>query len=112
MIDNQGAGNLWLMKMAWRDSRKNRSRLLLFISSMILGIAALVAIYAVGDNLNRDIDKQAATLLGADLNLHSNKMPGAPGKKLIDSLNKRSTSYAEEQSFASMVLFLKGQGEG
>jgi putative ABC transport system permease protein len=110
MIDNQGAGILWLMKMAWRDSRKNRSRLMLFISSMILGIAALVAIYAVGDNLNRDIDKQAATLLGADLNLHSNKMPGAPGKKLIDSLNKRSTSYAEEQSFASMVLFLKGQG--
>jgi putative ABC transport system permease protein len=110
MDRNKGAGLPWLVKMAWRDSRKNRSRLLLFISSMILGIAALVAIYAVGDNLNRDIDKQAATLLGADLNLHSNKLPAAPGRKIIDSLNKISRGYAEEQSFASMVLFLKGQG--
>jgi putative ABC transport system permease protein len=110
MDRNKGAGLAWLIKMAWRDSRKNRSRLLLFISSMILGIAALVAIYAVGDNLTRDIDRQAATLLGADLNLHSNKRPAAPAKKLIDSLNKLSTDYAEEQSFASMVLFLRGQG--
>ena len=34
----------WLLRMAWRDSRRNRGRLLLFVSSIILGIAALVAI--------------------------------------------------------------------
>jgi putative ABC transport system permease protein len=34
----------WLLQMAWRDSRRSRSRLFLFISSIILGIAALVAI--------------------------------------------------------------------
>ena len=38
----------WLLKMAWRDSRRNRSRLLLFVSSIILGIAAMVAIYSLG----------------------------------------------------------------
>jgi putative ABC transport system permease protein len=110
MDHKAGINPLWLFKMAWRDSRKNRSRLFLFISSMVLGIAALVAIYAVGDNLNHDIDTQAATLIGADLNLHSNKEPGKPTKKLLDSLKAKSTGYAEEQSFASMVLFLKGQG--
>jgi putative ABC transport system permease protein len=110
MDHKAGINPLWLFKMAWRDSRKNRSRLFLFISSMVLGIAALVAIYAVGDNLNHDIDTQAATLIGADLNLHSNKEPGKPTQKLIDSLKAKSTGYAEEQSFASMVLFLKGQG--
>jgi putative ABC transport system permease protein len=52
--------------MAWRDSRRNRSRLLLFISSIILGIAALVAIYSLGDNVRKDIDAQAAGLIGAD----------------------------------------------
>jgi putative ABC transport system permease protein len=101
---------LWLMKMAWRDSRKNRSRLFLFMSSMVIGIAALVAIYALGDNLTRDIDKQAATLIGADLNLHSNKEPSKAPAKLVDSLKKISSGYAEEQSFASMILFLKGKG--
>ncbi|MDB5019352.1 MAG: transporter permease [Pedobacter sp.] len=110
MDHKAGINPLWLFKMAWRDSRKNRSRLFLFISSMVLGIAALVAIYAVGDNLNRDIDAQAATLIGADLNLHSNKEPAKPARKLLDSLKAKSTDYAEEQSFASMVLFIKGQG--
>jgi putative ABC transport system permease protein len=43
----------WLLLMAWRDSRRNRSRLFLFISSIILGIAALVAIYSFEYNLRR-----------------------------------------------------------
>jgi putative ABC transport system permease protein len=110
MAEGKGINLPWLMKMAWRDSRKNRSRLFLFMSSMVIGIAALVAIYALGDNLNRDIDNQAATLIGADLNLHSNKEPGKVSAKLIDSLKKISSGYAEEQSFASMILFLRGNG--
>jgi putative ABC transport system permease protein len=63
----------WLFIMAWRDSRRNRSRLLLFISSIILGIAAMVAIYSLGDNMSDEIDRQAAALLGADLEISSNK---------------------------------------
>ena len=59
--------------MAWRDSRRSRSRLFLFISSIIVGIGALVAIFSLGDNLEKDIDHQAAGLVGADLVLHSNR---------------------------------------
>jgi len=57
----------WLVKMAWRDSRRNRGRLFLFVSSIILGIAALVAISSFGENLQTDINKEANKLLGADL---------------------------------------------
>ena len=64
----------WLLSMAWRDSRRNRSRLLLFISSIILGIAALVATFSFGYNLQQDIDKQAKTLVGADLRLKAIKL--------------------------------------
>jgi len=63
----------WLLLMAWRDSRRNRSRLFLFISSIILGIAALVAIYSFEYNLRNDIDSQAKSLLGADLIIETNK---------------------------------------
>ena len=59
--------------MAWRDSRRNRSRLMLFVSSIILGIAAMVAIYSLGDNMSEEVDRQAASLLGADLMIGSNK---------------------------------------
>ena len=73
MFQKKGLNIKWLVKMAWRDSRKNRSRLLLFISSVILGIAALVAIYSLADNLNRAINLQAASLIGADLEISNSK---------------------------------------
>jgi putative ABC transport system permease protein len=97
----------WLFKMAWRDSRRNRSRLMLFISSIVLGIAALVAIYSFGDNLRQNIDDQAATLIGADLSLSSNKPVTPVIQKLIDSLGDQKS---KELSFVSMVQFANNNG--
>jgi len=97
----------WLLKMAWRDSRRNRSRLMLFISSIILGIAALVAIYSLRDNMRQEIDKQAASLLGADLEISSNKQPSDSIRKLASTLGDQRS---EERSFTSMIYFPKGGG--
>jgi len=96
----------WLFTMAWRDSRKSRSRLFLFVSSIIFGIAALVAIYTFGFNLKKDIDAQAATLIGADLTVHSGRLPDARTQKFLDSLGDRRS---QERSFVSMVYFPKSQ---
>ncbi len=94
----------WLFKMALRDSRRNRSRLLLFISSIVFGIAALVAIYSFRYNIQNDINEQAATLIGADLTISGNKEPDDKLQKVLDKLgNDRS----QERSFPSMVLFPK-----
>src|SRR5688572_29573929 len=95
----------WLMLMAWRDSRRNRSRLLLFGSSVILGIAALVAIYSLGDNLRRNVDTQAATLIGADLEISGNRAPSADIQHIIDSVSEKGS---QERSFASMIYFASG----
>ncbi|MGL6269437.1 MAG: hypothetical protein ACRC2O_16005, partial [Chitinophagaceae bacterium] len=76
----------WLFKMAWRDSRRNRSRLLLFISSIILGIAALVSVYALSNSLKEEVDKQAAELIGADLEISGNSPFSPEMQKLMDSL--------------------------
>src|ERR1051326_6901913 len=97
----------WLFLMAYRDSRRNVSRLLLFVSSIILGIAALVAIYSLGDNVRRDVDVQAASLIGADLEISSNKPVTDSMQGLLDSLGDRRS---EERYFASMILFTKNQG--
>ena len=93
--------------MAWRDSRRNRSRLLLFVSSIILGIAALVAIYSLGDNMRQEIDRQAAALLGADLEISGNKQPSLETRQMADSLGGQRS---EERSFTSMVYFPKNGG--
>ncbi|HCH45242.1 MULTISPECIES: FtsX-like permease family protein [unclassified Algoriphagus] len=89
----------WIIKMAFRDFRKNISRLLLFVSSIVVGIAALVAISSFGENLTQDIDNQAKELLGADLVLENSK---PIGDQPIDSI---ATQTASEVNFASMVAF-------
>ena len=93
--------------MAWRDSRRSRSRLLLFGSSVILGIAALVAIYSLGDNLKKNVDQQAAELIGADLEISGNSLPPPAIQLKFDSLQARTS---EERSFASMIYFPLSKG--
>ncbi|MHB1178362.1 MAG: ABC transporter permease [Daejeonella sp.] len=93
--------------MAWRDSRRSRSRLFLFISSIIMGIAALVAIYSFEYNLRQDIDLQAKTLLGADLVIETNK---DVKKEALPMLLSLGDERSEERTFASMIYFPKSQG--
>jgi putative ABC transport system permease protein len=97
----------WLVLMAWRDSRRNRSRLFLFISSIILGIAALVAIYSFEYNLKKDIDSQAKSLLGADLVIETNKTVKEEDMPMLMKLGEKRS---EERAFASMIYFPKNQG--
>lgn len=93
--------------MAWRDSRRNRARLLLFTSSIILGIAALVAISAFGHNLQKEMDDQAKSLLAADLSIRGQYAPKGDIEALMDSLGGER---AFETGFASMVYFPKSGG--
>ena len=94
----------WYFLMAWRDSRRDQSRLLLFIAAIVLGIAALVSTLSFGRNLREDIDDQAKELLGADMVIYSNRPLSKADEKLLDSLPSK---HSEECSFASMVYFVR-----
>jgi putative ABC transport system permease protein len=102
----------WLWRMAWRDSRRSRSRLFLFMSAIVLGIAALVAIHSFGDNLARSVDGQAQELLGADavLNWGWGKTYSSRTNALRDSLRLAARDFSRETAFASMVASPKTGG--
>ena len=53
----------FLLKTAYADSRKNWGKLAMFMSSIVLGMTALVAINSFNYNLVRDIDNQSKSLL-------------------------------------------------
>jgi len=107
VISKPGLNFGWLILMAWRDSRRNRLRLFLFISSIILGIAALVAIYSFEYNLRQDIDLQAKSLLGADMVIETNK---AVQNDILPVLMALGDERSEERTFASMIYFPKNGG--
>lgn len=80
------------------------SKLFMFMSSIILGIAALVAINSFNYNLVKDIDRQSASLLGADLAITGNKPIGDKLTPVLDSLD---ADTAEELEIFSMAYIDK-----
>ena len=105
-ISKRGVFNPWLWKMAWRDSRSHRKRLFLFMTSIVMGIAALVSIGSFGQTLEKAMDDQAKTLLGADLMFSSLQPFTAEIEAFIDSIGGEQ---AREWLFISMAYFPKSQ---
>ena len=60
-----------LFRLAWRESRTARRRLLLYMSSIALGVAALVAIDSFAGNVGRSVREQSRALLGGDVSFSS-----------------------------------------
>ncbi len=97
---------IWLFKMAWRDAKASRVRLLLFMASIILGIAAVVSIQLFSTNLKDNIKRQSKALMGADYIIDSRQVPTIRAKAIIDSLKPD----ASEVNFVSMIAFPKNGG--
>ncbi|SDR70933.1 FtsX-like permease family protein [Gramella sp. MAR_2010_147] len=101
------AGLGWLLKMAIRDGKASKRKLLLFMASIVLGIAAVVSIQSFSNNLKDNIALQSKALMGADYTIDSDKKPNDRVTFMMDSLGGPNS---EEISFASMAAFPGKEG--
>ena len=92
--------------MAWRDAKASSVRLLLFMASIILGIAAVVSIQLFSTNLKDNIQRQSKALMGADYIIDTKQEPTERAQAIIDSLRPD----ASEVNFVSMIAFPKNGG--
>lgn len=92
----------WLFRMAWRDSRGSRAALLLFMSAITVGVAALVSIRSFADSLENVMDDESRGLLGADLALSRSSSFDEPVFALFESLGGEVSTQI---SFSSMAYF-------
>ena len=95
-----------ILSLAWRDSRGMRQRLVLYVSAMAMGVAALVAIRSFGENLRDAVDEQSIEVFGGDVQARY----GAPFNEredaILDSIATASQAQlVREVSFPSMALF-------
>lgn len=88
--------------MAWRDTRTSRRKLALYSFSIVMGIAALAAIGSLSTNLERAIEEQTKSLLGADLVLQSQDGFTPEAEQLFQSLGGEQS---REVSLTTMVYF-------
>ena len=101
------AGFKWLLKMALRDGKASSRKLLLFMASIVLGIAAVVSIQSFSNNLKENIALQSKSLMGADYIIDAEDLPNERVSFIMDSLGGPE---AEEISFASMAAFPGREG--
>jgi putative ABC transport system permease protein len=106
-IATRGPAANWFFRMAWRDSRRSRGRLLLFSMSIVLGIAAMVAIGSFGRNLEQAAADQTKALLGADLMVQSRDELTPEQTEFLDTIGG---DFSEQILFSSMIYFPRGEG--
>ncbi len=102
----------FIWKMAWRDSRRSRARLLLFVSAIVAGVAALTAVRTLSENLKADVNREARNLLGADLVIQGNfplpdtlfeRLKGTPGVEVARVFNLLSMAYFPKNDGTRLV---------
>lgn len=101
-----------LLSLAWRESRSTRRRLLLYMSSIALGVAALVAIDSYAGNINRSVHEQSRSLVGGDVALSSRQAWSPGADSLLDSLAGTGVTLARQTTFGSMALVQHPDGSG
>jgi putative ABC transport system permease protein len=92
-----------LARLTWRESRTMRSRLLLYMSSVSLGIGALVAIDSFSANVLASVADSSRSLLGGDLALLSRQPLATTAERLADSLRQSGAREAQVTTFPSMA---------
>ena len=92
-----------LLGLAWRESRSTRRKLLLYMSSISLGVAALVAIDSFAGNITRSVREQSRALIGGDIvfGVRNGWTPSADS--VLAEFAARGATITKATSFASMA---------
>lgn len=94
----------FVWRMAWRDSRTSRGRLLFFALAMLVGVAAIAGVTAFGENLRSAVNDQSRSLLGADLVITSRRPFGEGQRKFFESFKGE---LSEGAYLSAMISFPK-----
>ena len=79
----------FVFRHALRESRASWKRLGLYMSSITLGVAALVAINSFRTNAKESVKSESRALLGADLRVWSNRPFPQPMESVLDSATSK-----------------------
>lgn len=104
----QKISGVW--RLAWRESRTARRSLLLYMSAISLGAAALVAIDSYSANVQQSVKEQSRTLMGGDISISSAKPIPANIDSLLDSLRRHGVPTARVTTFPSMAVVPRTAG--
>lgn len=92
-----------LLGLAWRESRSTRRKLLLYMSSISLGVAALVAIDSFAGNITRSVREQSRALIGGDIVFSVRNGWTPASDSVLTEFASRGATITKQTAFASMA---------
>src|SRR5689334_15269279 len=92
----------WTGKMAWRDTRTSRRRLVVCSLSVVFGVAARVGIGCFRKSLEASLDGESRGMRGTDLASASREPVSTAEEALFTSV---VGEQSREVSFSSMIYF-------
>lgn len=104
------ASTLQLATLAWRESRSARRKLFLYMSTIAVGVAAIVSIDSFARNVTRSVREQSRSLLGGDVQLSGRRPFGKGTEQLLDSLQRAGVANARSTTFPSMAVIPRNGG--
>jgi len=93
-----------LARLAWRESRTTRRKLFLYMSTIAVGVAALVSIDSFARNVTRSVREQSRSLLGGDVQFSSRRPFAKETEQLLDSLARAGIPNVRSTTFPSMAV--------
>lgn len=94
----------FVLRLARREARTGFRRVGLYMASISLGVAALVAIHSFRSDVSRSIQEEAQVLLGADARLSAGRPIPDSVTAFVDSLVAAGSEAARVTTAGSMVL--------
>jgi putative ABC transport system permease protein len=98
------ASPVQLARLAWRESRTARRKLFLYMSTIAVGVAALVSIDSFARNVTRSVREQSRSLLGGDVQFSSRRPFAKETEQLLDSLQRAGVPNVRSTTFPSMAV--------
>ncbi|HWP02707.1 MAG TPA: FtsX-like permease family protein [Gemmatimonadaceae bacterium] len=93
-----------IWSLAWRESRSGRRRLLLYMSAISFGVAALVAIDSFAANVERALREQSRQLVGGDITLAARQGWTPAAESVLEELRQRGATVVKVTTFPSMAV--------
>jgi len=99
-----GTDAMFVLRMAWRETRSSWSRLLFFFLCLSIGVAAIVTLRSVVQSVRTALRAEARTLLGADLAVSTGREWDERSLDAIQALLSRFPIYERANQVETLTM--------
>ena len=102
----------FVFRMAWREMRSSWVRLVFFFLCVAIGVAAIIALRSVIQNVRDTMAREAQSLIGADIVIQSPRALDAPAAAIVEQALRGAPLRGRSDVIQTMTMMRPAEGVG